>query len=51
MDVSDLLEVKNANAKKKDIANLARQGAQAYLVGESLMRQGDVVGALKELRS
>ena len=35
----------------KDVETLANQGAQAYLVGESLMRQEDVAGALKVLRS
>ncbi len=35
----------------EDIAKLKGQGAQAYLVGESLMRQDDVVGALSILRS
>lgn len=34
----------------EDIRILAKQGAQAYLVGESLMRQDDVAGALKSLR-
>jgi indole-3-glycerol phosphate synthase len=32
-----------------DVKLLASQGAQAYLVGESLMRQDDVVGALSKL--
>jgi len=36
---------------REDIAKLAMQGAQAYLVGESLMRQEDVAGALRSLRS
>ena len=34
----------------EDVRILADQGAQAYLVGESLMRQDDVAGALKSLR-
>lgn len=34
---------------REDIAKLAGQGAQAYLVGESLMRQEDVAGALRSL--
>jgi indole-3-glycerol phosphate synthase len=36
---------------RDDIDTLAAQGAQAYLVGESLMRQEDVVGALRDLKS
>lgn len=35
----------------EDIAKLAGQGAQAYLIGESFMRQEDVAGALKKLRN
>lgn len=35
----------------EDIRILSDQGAQAYLVGESLMRQDDVAGALKALRN
>jgi indole-3-glycerol phosphate synthase len=34
----------------EDVARLARAGARAYLVGESLMRQPDVAKALGELR-
>ncbi len=34
----------------EDVKQLAKQGAQAYLVGESLMRQEDVAGALRSLR-
>lgn len=34
---------------KADIAKLAKDGAQGYLIGESLMRQDDVVGAVREL--
>lgn len=34
----------------EDIKHLASQGAQAYLVGESLMRQEDVARALTQLR-
>lgn len=34
-----------------DIEKLAKQGAQAYLVGESLMRQEDVAEALQNLRT
>jgi len=33
-----------------DLALLEKAGARAFLVGESLMRQTDVVGALRELR-
>lgn len=35
---------------KDDIARLAKDGAQGYLIGESLMRQDDVTGAVKALR-
>ena len=34
---------------RDDIAKLAGQGAQGYLIGESLMRQDDVEGAVKQL--
>lgn len=34
----------------RDLARLARAGAHAFLVGESLMRQPDLVGALRTLR-
>jgi len=33
-----------------DMVRMERAGARAFLVGESLMRQPDVAGALKELR-
>jgi indole-3-glycerol phosphate synthase len=33
-----------------DMARLARSGAHAFLVGESLMREADVAGALRRLR-
>lgn len=35
---------------KEDIARLAKDGANGYLIGESLMRQDDIVGAVKALR-
>jgi len=34
---------------REDIEQLAGQGAHGYLIGESLMRQDDVVGAVKSL--
>jgi len=34
----------------RDLARLERAGAQAFLVGESLMRQPDLAGALRTLR-
>jgi len=34
---------------KEDIARLANDGAQGYLIGESFMRQEDVAGAVREL--
>ena len=34
-----------------DVEKLASQGAEAYLIGESFMRQDDVAGALKVLRN
>jgi len=34
----------------EDLARLGRAGAHAFLVGESLMRQPDLVGALRTLR-
>jgi len=34
-----------------DIARLAKDSAQGYLIGESLMRQDDIVGAVKALIS
>ena len=34
---------------RDDIARLAKDGAQGYLIGESLMRQDDVVGAVRLL--
>jgi len=34
---------------KADIERLARHGARGYLIGESLMRQEDVAGAVKSL--
>ena len=34
---------------KDDIARLAKDGAQGYLIGESLMRQHDVAGAVASL--
>jgi len=34
---------------KADIERLAKDGAQGYLIGESLMRQDDVAGAVKSL--
>jgi indole-3-glycerol phosphate synthase len=36
---------------RDDIARLAKDGAQGYLIGESLMRQDDVAGAVKALLS
>ena len=36
---------------KADIERLAKGGAQGYLIGESLMRQDDIVGAVKNLRA
>ena len=33
-----------------DVARLTRAGAHAFLVGESLMRQPDLAGALRTLR-
>jgi len=36
---------------RTDIERLAKGGAQGYLIGESLMRQDDVVGAVKSLRA
>ena len=36
---------------KEDIVRLAKDGAHGYLIGESLMRQDDVTGAVQELRS
>ena len=36
---------------KADIARLAKDGAQGYLIGESLMRQDDVAGAVRDLLS
>ena len=36
---------------RDDIARLAKDGAQGYLIGESLMRQDDVAGAVKALIS
>ena len=36
---------------KADIERLANNGAQGYLIGESLMRQDDIVGAVKNLRA
>ena len=36
---------------KADIARLAKDGAQGYLIGESLMRQDNIVGAVKGLLS
>jgi Indole-3-glycerol phosphate synthase len=32
-----------------DLADIARYGARAFLIGESLMRQGDVATATREL--
>lgn len=37
--------------KREDVRRLARAGARAFLVGESLMRQADMVEALRALRS
>ena len=34
----------------EDVARLTRAGAHAFLVGESLMRQPDLTGALRTLR-
>ena len=36
---------------KADIERLAKDGAQGYLIGESLMRQDDIVAAVKSLRA
>ena len=36
---------------KADIERLANNGAQGYLIGESLMRQDDIVAAVKSLRA
>ena len=35
---------------RTDMARLAASGAQAFLIGESLMREADMAGALKRLR-
>ncbi len=35
---------------RADMARLAKSGADAFLVGESLMRESDVAGALRRLR-
>ena len=35
---------------RTDMARLAASGAQAFLIGESLMREADMAGALRRLR-
>jgi indole-3-glycerol phosphate synthase len=35
---------------RADMARLAESGAHAFLIGESLMREADVAGALRRLR-
>lgn len=45
-----LLVAESGIFTSEDVRILAQQGAQAYLVGESLMRQDDVAGALLKIR-
>jgi indole-3-glycerol phosphate synthase len=45
-----LLVAESGIASYKDVSRLQEAGAQAFLVGESLMRQDDVGLALKQLR-
>ncbi|WP_121100424.1 indole-3-glycerol phosphate synthase TrpC [Litorimonas taeanensis] len=45
-----LLVAESGIFTSEDVARLQKQGAQAYLIGESFMRQDDVAAALKALR-
>jgi len=45
-----LLVAESGIVMSEDVKELADQGAQAYLVGESLMRQDDVAAALRRIR-
>ena len=46
-----LIVAESGIATPADLARLQRAGAKAFLVGESLMRQGDVAGATRALLS
>jgi indole-3-glycerol phosphate synthase len=45
-----LLVAESGIFTREEIARLGRAGAEAYLIGESLMRQGDVEAATRALR-
>ena len=44
-----LIVAESGISTAQDLADLARYGARAFLVGESLMREDDVAGATRRL--